>query len=118
MNRFFVLLSGLAHVKTYPPTTTNDVDTADLDADLDLEVSAQQQQQQQKALLDTQQEPTESLYIVSGVNPLIIAADTDTRSPGHLTFYPSDTETVAMQVPFKHGKVPGHKVLYAGPCRR
>jgi hypothetical protein len=89
----------------------------DLDLDLELDVSVQQQQQQQQTPLYTQ-EPTESLYIVSGVNPLIIAADIDMRSPGHLTFYPSDTETVAMQIPFKHGKVPEHKVLYGGPCRR
>ncbi len=97
------------------PLTTN-VNT-DTNAGPDLDVSAQQQEQRQQVLLDPQ-EPTESLYIVSGVTPLIIAADTDTRSPGHLTFYPSDTETVAMQVPFKQGKVPGHKVLYGGPCRR
>ncbi|KAK5235584.1 hypothetical protein LTR47_003057 [Exophiala xenobiotica] len=125
---FFVLLSGLAHVKTYPhPLTTNvytdSHTTVDLDLDLDLDVSVQQQERQQQQRQQQQtplyaQEPTESLYIVSGVNPLIIAADTDMRSPGHLTFYPSDTETVAMQIPFKHGKVPEHKVLYGGPCRR
>ncbi|KAK5194372.1 hypothetical protein LTR99_002873 [Exophiala xenobiotica] len=120
---FFVLLAGLAHVKTYPPTTTNvytDSHTT-VDLDLDLDVSVQEQQQQQRQQQQTPlyaQEPTESLYIVSGVNPLIIAADTDMRSPGHLTFYPSDTETVAMQIPFKHEKVPEHKVLYGGPCRR
>jgi hypothetical protein len=87
-------------------------------SDLDLDVSVQQQERQQQQTPLYAQEPTESLYIVSGVNPLIIAADTDMRSPGHLTFYPSDTETVAMQIPFKHGKVPEHKVLYGGPCRR
>lgn len=108
--RFFVLLSGLAHVKTYPPTST-----------LTSQPSPPQEKQENRSDDDNDnnyKEPTESLYVVTGVNPLIIAVDTDTRSPGHLTFYPSDIETVALQVPFKDGKIPGHRVLYDGPCRK
>lgn len=63
-----------------------------------------------------QDEPTESLYIAPRVGSLIIAVDTDTRSPGHLTYYPGDEETVALQIPFKHGNVPKHTVVHPGPC--
>lgn len=59
----------------------------------------------------------DSLYIVEGVNPLIVAVDTDPRAPGHLTFYPSDKETVALQVPFRDGRVLEHTVVHRGPCR-
>jgi len=62
-------------------------------------------------------EPTESLYIAPGVTSLIIAVDTDKRSPGHLTYYPSDVETVALQIPFQYGEVPKHTVVHRGPCQ-
>ena len=74
--RFFVLLSGLAHV-TLP-------------------------------------EGDDELWIMEGVNGLIIAADV--RGDGHFTEYPSDKPTVALQVPFDGGKMPEHRVLGKGVC--
>lgn len=59
----------------------------------------------------------EHLYIKPGQNQLIIAVDSDQRAPGHLTYYPGDTETVALQVPFRDGIVPGHAVVNAGACQ-
>lgn len=75
--RFFVLLSGLAHV-TLP-------------------------------------ENDDELYIVEGVNALIVAADV--RGEGHFTEYPSDKPSVALQIPFKGDEVPEHRVVGDGVCR-
>jgi hypothetical protein len=58
----------------------------------------------------------EHLYIKSGLNQLIIAVDGDIRAPGHLTYYPEDTETVALQVPFRDGRIPDHAVVKSGAC--
>lgn len=96
--RFFILLSGLARVRTYNPSIVN------MDQPLQQDLSMDQDK------------PTESLYIAPGVSSLIIAVDTDTRSPGQLTYYPGDEETVALQIPFKDGNVPKHTVVHAGPC--
>ncbi|KAK4949670.1 hypothetical protein LTR10_011511 [Elasticomyces elasticus] len=96
---FFILLSGLAHVRTYKPTNDN----------MDFTY-------QQETPMDSS-EPTETLYIAPGVNSLIIAVDTDKRSLGHLTYYPGDVETVALQIPFQDGDVPKHTVIHGGPCQ-
>jgi len=58
----------------------------------------------------------DSLYIVAGVNPLVVAVDTDPRAKGHLTFYPADVETAALQIPFRDGRVPDHTVVRGGAC--
>jgi hypothetical protein len=57
---------------------------------------------------------SDEVWIVEGVNGLVVAADT--VGEGHHTAYPSDKETVALQVPFADGKVPDHKVLKQGAC--
>lgn len=54
------------------------------------------------------------LWIVEGVNPVIVA--TDTLGVGHFTYYPSDKETVALQAPFKGGMIPEHRVLADRAC--
>jgi hypothetical protein len=51
---------------------------------------------------------------MEGVNGLIVAADT--TGIGHHTAYPSDKETVALQIPFADGRVPAHKVIKQGAC--
>ena len=56
----------------------------------------------------------DDLYILEGVNGLIVAADT--RGEGHFTDYPSDKPSIALQIPFKDGKVPEHHVLSKGVC--
>ena len=76
MTRFFVLLSGLAHV-TLPETG-------------------------------------DSLWIVEGVNPLIVAADI--KGDGHFTEYPSDKPSVALQIPFVNGVMPSHRVVKHDVC--
>ena len=53
---------------------------------------------------------------MEGVNGLIVAADM--AGDGHYTEYPSDVETVALQIPFEGGLVPEHKVLWNGACRQ
>jgi hypothetical protein len=57
---------------------------------------------------------SDEVWIVEGVNGLIVAADT--TGVGHHTAYPSDKETVALQIPFADGKVPAHKILKQGAC--
>lgn len=74
--RFFVLLSGLAHV-TLP-------------------------------------ECGDELWIMEGVNGLIVAADV--KGDGHYTDYPSDKPSVALQIPFDGGEVPKHRVVGPGVC--
>jgi hypothetical protein len=51
---------------------------------------------------------------MEGVNGLIVAADV--KGIGHFTTYPSDKETVALQIPFKDGIAPRHEVLKRGAC--
>lgn len=75
-NRFFVLLSGLAHV----------------------------------TLLHGEDE----FWIMEGVNGLMVAADVE--GEGHYTAYPSDKETVALQIAFAGGGLPEHTVLRKGVC--
>ncbi|KAK1139335.1 hypothetical protein N8T08_001106 [Aspergillus melleus] len=57
----------------------------------------------------------EEAYIRGGKYGAILALDTPDKSDGHLTDYPSDEETVAVEVPL--AKVPGHRVLHGGGCR-
>ena len=53
-----------------------------------------------------------------GKNGAILALDTAAVSTeGHYTRYPSDEETVALQVPVGEEEVPGHWVLYEGACK-
>lgn len=57
----------------------------------------------------------DDLWIMEGVNPVIVAVDV--MGNGHYTDYPSDKETVALQLPFKDGKAMAHDVLHAGACK-
>lgn len=57
-------------------------------------------------------------YVTGGAFGAIFAADTaDDGSKGHITRYPGITETIALQIRTKDGKIPKHKVMYDGPCR-
>ena len=59
----------------------------------------------------------QSAVIHGGEYGLILAADTAAVSRhGHITDYPSDRETVGLQIPTADGKVPNHRILHAGPC--
>ncbi len=51
---------------------------------------------------------------MEGVNGLMIAADVE--GDGHYTDYPSDKETVALQIPFEDGELPEHQVVGKGVC--
>lgn len=53
---------------------------------------------------------------MEGVNGFLVA--NDVKGIGHYTTYPSDKETVALQVPFEGGIVPEHKVLRRGACHK
>src|SRR3569833_2097629 len=55
------------------------------------------------------------VWIMEGVNVFLVAADV--TGNGHYTDYPSDKETVALQLPFRDGKVPAHDVLHTGACK-
>jgi hypothetical protein len=57
---------------------------------------------------------SDELWILEGTDNVIVAADT--RGIGHYTDYPLDKETVALQLPFKDGKVPKHVVIGQGAC--
>ena len=57
---------------------------------------------------------TDELWILEGVNQLIVAVDT--VGQGHFTDYPSDNVTVALQIPFANNTAPDHKVLRDGAC--
>ena len=60
---------------------------------------------------------TETATIRGGQFGIIIAADTANVSMlGHITTYPGDTETVALQIPTAGGVVPAHSILHGGPC--
>ena len=52
-----------------------------------------------------------------GKNGLLFAADTrDVSQGGHVTVYPSERETVGLQIPTENGTIPEHEVLYERPC--
>ena len=52
---------------------------------------------------------------MEGVNGLLVA--NDVTGIGHYTDYPSDKETVALQLPFKGGKLPEHLIVHNGSCK-
>lgn len=55
--------------------------------------------------------------IHGGKNGLIIAADTaDVSDDGHITVYLSREQTVGLQIPFRDGVVPPHRVIHEGAC--
>jgi hypothetical protein len=57
---------------------------------------------------------SDEVWILEGLNGFIVAVDT--VGMGHFTDYPSDKETVALQIPFADGVVPDHKVLMNSAC--
>lgn len=64
-------------------------------------------------------ESGQSATIKGGKDGLIIAADTaDVSRKGHDTKYPSEQETIGIQIPTADGKAPAHTVLYPGPCKK
>ena len=61
--------------------------------------------------------PTTEAWIQGGKYGTILAVDTaDASKYGHITTYPSDADTVTLQIPFAGVEVPMHEVLYEGPC--
>jgi hypothetical protein len=56
----------------------------------------------------------QEVWIEQGMNDILIA--NDIKGIGHFTAYPGDEETRALQVPFKGGVVPMHKVIEKGTC--
>lgn len=57
-------------------------------------------------------------WVHGGRNGAILALDTaDVSGQGHYAKYPSDEETVALQVPFGGKGIPGHRVLHEGACK-
>ncbi|KAM0810352.1 putative Cupin type-1 domain-containing protein [Seiridium cardinale] len=57
----------------------------------------------------------DEIWVMEGLNGLLVATDLTGR--GHVTEYPSDKETVALQLPFRDGKIAEHEVLYRGACQ-
>ena len=57
----------------------------------------------------------DELWIMEGVNGLMIAADV--FGDGHYTEYPSHKPSVALQLPFKDGVLPQHRVVSQGVCK-
>ncbi|KAJ9136570.1 hypothetical protein NKR23_g9717 [Pleurostoma richardsiae] len=64
--------------------------------------------------------PQSVAYIMPGTatSSLLIAADMSSTSylMGHYTEFPSDEETILVQVPFAGNEAPEHSVIYEGPC--
>ncbi|EXJ68051.1 uncharacterized protein A1O5_08666 [Cladophialophora psammophila CBS 110553] len=130
---FFVLLSGVAQVYV-PNASGGDVggegasysssgdNGCDSDGDDGYDYGRGLQQQQQQHQERRQPPPDDEGWTTLAITPgsphqILIAADTDARAKGHLTFYPGDGETVALQIPFRDGAVPAHMVVHEGPCR-
>jgi hypothetical protein len=59
---------------------------------------------------------SDELWISEWSNNVIVA--TDMEGVGHYTTYPLSRESVALQIPFKDGRVPDHKVLGNGACKK
>ena len=60
---------------------------------------------------------THEAWIIGGKNGLIIAADTaDVSKVGHISDYPSQEETMSLQIPIADGVAPPHEVLHEGAC--
>lgn len=56
----------------------------------------------------------EGVWLVGGVNGLVVAADT--TGEGHITDYPSDRVTTALALPFANGVIPPYEVVGKGKC--
>ncbi|KAJ6437368.1 Endonuclease/exonuclease/phosphatase [Purpureocillium lavendulum] len=56
----------------------------------------------------------DELWVTAGVDGLIVA--NDVTGEGHVTEYPLDKPSVALQIPFRDGKTPPHRVVHEGPC--
>ena len=68
-------------------------------------------------LPNTTESSTTSAWIQGGKYGLIVAVDTaDVSRYGHITTYPSDSNTVSLQIPFAEGIAPEHTVIHDGPC--
>ena len=90
---FFVLLSGKAHVRA--PYSS---------------------QQHVNALPQPATSEDQEVWIeIGSPNQIVLALDT--LGMGHLTFYPGDTGTVALQIPLADEEAPDHVILHKGPCR-
>ena len=66
--------------------------------------------------------PESSAWIQGGKNGLILALDTqDVSEYGHITIYPSASDTVGLQIPFSaqgyEGLLARKRVLYDGGCK-
>ncbi|KAK3934377.1 hypothetical protein QBC46DRAFT_399972 [Diplogelasinospora grovesii] len=60
---------------------------------------------------------TDEAWVQGGKYGLIIAADTaDKSTHGHRTQYPSDADTIALQVPLKAGERFDYTLLHQGAC--
>ncbi|ETI21980.1 hypothetical protein G647_06050 [Cladophialophora carrionii CBS 160.54] len=105
---FFVLLSGLAQV--FAPRTNRPMPS------VDMQFHAQGPAPMVGA--PTTYERQWDVITIAPGSPqqVLIAGDTDMRSPGHLTYYPGDGETVALQIPISGGVVPEHTVVHEGGC--
>jgi hypothetical protein len=127
---FFVLLSGVAQV--YVPRLSDEGSSKSLYDDGQkrqlLELDAVEFTTQ--SWPSWQEPPTrpprpddlhwDSITITSGSpQQILVAADTDLRAKGHLTFYPGDGETVALQIPFREGGLDRswYRVAHDGACR-
>ena len=61
---------------------------------------------------------TQIASVPGGRRGLILAVDTANVSTlGHITNYPSNEETVALQIPTLNNQVPAHTILHDGPCK-
>ena len=61
---------------------------------------------------------TQIASVPGGRRGLVFAVDTANVSTlGHITNYPSDQETVALQIPTLNSQIPAHTVLHDGPCK-
>lgn len=90
--RITVVLNGLIRVSVPPPSCTKDAC------------------------------PSASVgYFMPGTlsSSMLFALDTKETSTkrGHYTEFPSDEQTVLLQMPFANSEVPEHTVLYDGPCK-
>lgn len=61
---------------------------------------------------------TADAWVSGGKNGAILALDTsDVSTLGHYTTYPSQEQTIALEIPLGKGGIPGHSVLHVGACR-
>ncbi|OAL23039.1 hypothetical protein AYO20_11101 [Fonsecaea nubica] len=121
---FFVLLSGVAQV--YVPRRDGGDSGGSGFEESSPPPLRNQHRRQQQSYLATQSPPRphptdprwDTITITSGsAQQILVAADTDPRASGHLTFYPGDGDSVALQIPFRDGVVPAHTVVHEGACK-